>query len=72
LEEIFKAVPMTHPNPTCDGVFLDFVPTFADIEDKNPRLFPEWMDAVMFGCTKDDVLSTSSNVNCRVQFLASR
>lgn len=57
LEKIFEKIGMDHPNrPTVDGYFLDFVPTFADIENKNPRLFPTWMDAVMFGCTKHDVL----------------
>jgi carboxylesterase type B len=56
LEEIFKAIPFSHPNrPTMDGYFLDWVPSFADLESKNQRLFPNWMDAVMFGCTKDDV-----------------
>jgi len=59
LEDIFKAVPPNHPHrPTCDNYFLDFIPTFADIENKNPRLYPDWMDAVMFGCTKDDVPPT--------------
>jgi carboxylesterase type B len=63
LEEIFKAIPPSHPHrPTMDGYFLDWVPSFADIEEKNPKLFPEWMDAVMFGCTKDDVSPTSPNL----------
>ena len=58
LDDIFKAIPTSHPHrPTVDGYFLDWVPTFADIEDKNPKLFPEWLDEVLFGCTKDDVLS---------------
>jgi len=57
LDTIFQALTPAHPHrPTADGYFLDWVPTFADIENKNPRLFPEFMDACMFGCTKDDVL----------------
>jgi carboxylesterase type B len=60
IEEIFKNVTMGHPcRPTVDNYFLDWAPTFADIEEKNPRLFPSWLDAAMFGCTKDDVPSLS-------------
>jgi len=67
IEKIFEKIGMNHPNrPTCDGYFLDFIPTFADIEDKNPRLFPEWMDAVMFGCTKDDVSTVYNDTHSRV------
>jgi carboxylesterase type B len=56
LEKIFEKITQAHPSrATCDGYFLDFIPTFADVENSNPRLFPDWMDAVMFGCTKDDV-----------------
>jgi len=60
MEEIFKNVTIGHPcRPTVDNYFLDWAPSFADIEEKNPRLFPSWLDAAMFGCTKDDVLSLS-------------
>jgi carboxylesterase type B len=56
LEQIFEKVKMNHPNrPTCDGYFLNWIPSFEDLQNKNPRLFPEWLDGVMFGCTKDDV-----------------
>jgi len=56
IEEIFKTVTMQHPcRPTVDNYFLDWAPSFADIENKNPKLFPSWLDAAMFGCTKDDV-----------------
>jgi carboxylesterase type B len=55
LEEIFAKIPPGHPHkPTFDGYFIDFTPTMADIE-KNQKLFPTWIDEVMFGCTKDDV-----------------
>jgi carboxylesterase type B len=60
LETIFEQVNASWPaRPTVDGYFLEFVPSFVDIEQKNPVLFPEWLDAVMFGCTKDDVLPIS-------------
>ena len=66
LEDIFKAIPPSHPHrPTYDGYFLDWIPSFADIEEKNPKLFPDWMDAVMLGCTKDDVPPPSSHTNNR-------
>jgi carboxylesterase type B len=56
LDEVFAKVGPSHPHrPTCDGYFIDFVPSFVDIADKNPRMFPTWIDAIMFGCTKDDV-----------------
>lgn len=64
LEEIFAKIPPSHPHrPTCDGYFIDWIPTFTDIEEKNPKLFPSWMDAIMFGCTKDDVISPSIKIN---------
>ena len=72
LEEIFQAITPAHPHrPTADGYFLDWVPSFADIENKNPRLFPEFMEACMFGCTKDDVLPPQVRPNSRVLSLAS-
>jgi carboxylesterase type B len=56
LDQVLEKIPMGFPSrPTVDGHFLDWAPTFQDIEDKNPKLFPEFLDAVMFGCTKDDV-----------------
>lgn len=67
LEKIFEKIGQNHPNrATNDGVFLDFIPTFEDIENSNPRLFPTWMDGVMFGCTKDDVSLSKYRTNLRV------